>query len=557
MNVLFEATGDFPFNFYIEKAIPIEKDGELIIEGIASTTNIDHDNERMSKEALHAMEATINKNGVPLRVEHQKEGDAVIGNVFKGWVDERNQLHIQARLDKSHAVSPLLFHAIKSGTKMGLSVGGLVKRAVKEMAESVGSMVKTFYDVMLNEVSVTPRPSNYDAWLTAKSFAKHFVNNGDEAGMRREFLLENPQYIPTLDYLQAFAKSVPDEAWHKVEVPNNINKNDKIMKDKEEETTKTKETSTEETEKAVSRAEFDSLAKAVVTIKDLMSKGFESVGALVSKAMDGGAKDATNPDKAKEKETEQQTAKMDGGAPKDQANPDKAKEQEPEQQTAKAKADEEETEKAKEDDEDETKKAAKKDDTYDMETVERSIRVLGSLQKKLSGVKKAAADEEDETKKAKDDEDETKKASGEDDEETKKAKEDEDETKKAKDDDEETTKAHPLDVFIAKMTQVVGAIVEKMEKSSTSFVGGEKVIVEKMLRDNPEITKDLMTLLKVPGFKKSVSMGVPYFPTRDGRRVPLISLPTEKVEKSDDKPKDFKSVYKSDFSSVAQIRNAE
>ena len=79
---------------------------------------------------------------------------------------------MKARLDKSHPVSGILHNSIKQGVKMGLSVGGLVKHATKEFSEAVGGMIKTFYDVVLQEVSVTPRPSNYDAWLIAKSIAK-------------------------------------------------------------------------------------------------------------------------------------------------------------------------------------------------------------------------------------------------------------------------------------------------------------------------------------------------------------------------------------------------
>src|SRR5665213_1110182 len=119
-DITLEAVGEFPFTFYIEKAVPLDDGDELILEGIASTTNVDHDKERMSKDALRSMETAINKDGVPLRVEHQKDESAIIGRVFKAWVDERNQLHVRARLDKSHPVSSVLHHSMKNGVKMGL-----------------------------------------------------------------------------------------------------------------------------------------------------------------------------------------------------------------------------------------------------------------------------------------------------------------------------------------------------------------------------------------------------------------------------------------------------
>lgn len=526
--VTLEAVGEFPFVFYIEKAEAIDEKSELILEGIASTTNIDHDKERMSKDALRAMEAEINKNGVPLRVEHQKDGEAIIGKVFKAWVDERGQLYVRARLDKSHPVSPILHHSMKNGVKMGLSVGGIVKRAVKEFSESAGGLIKTFYDVMLQEVSVTPRPANYDSWLVAKSIAKDKVeaeNYSENEALRREFLFENSQ----LDYLQAFAKSIPDKAWHKVESPEiskEINNKNMENEDKKDET--------KDTEKAVSRAEFNSLAKGFKDLVKAVTNGFTTLG----KAMEGSsAKETTNPTKEKADEAEQQTAKMDSDA-MDTNNPDKKK-PEDESPAAKTADDEkkEEAEKTADDKKDETEKAENKDDTYDVETVNRAIKSIEKLAKRIDDMKKADDKEEaDETKKAEDKEEET---------------------EKAEDDKEETEKSavHPLDLFVVTMTKAMESVVDRMEKSGKRILGFEKEFVEKTVKNNPEMQKELMALLKMPGFKKSVSMGIPFMVTKDGKRYPLMNTP-EKVQKSQDEaPKSFKELYKTEYSSVSNETN--
>lgn len=544
--ITLEAVGEFPFAFWIEKAVPAEDEGELIIEGIASTTNVDHDKERMSENALRAMEAAINENGVPLRVEHQQEELSVIGRVFKAWVDDRNQLHIRARLDKNHPVGPILHQSMKSGTKMGLSVGGLVKRAVKEFVESVGGTVKTFYDVALKEVSVTPRPSNFDSWLIAKSIAKddaeaqEYSNN---VSLRREFLLENSQ----LDYLQSFAKSVPDKAWHKVEVPNKINKNNKDMKkeeDKKEDETE-KATDEDETEKSVSRSEFTALSKGFKAMEQLMAKGFNTLGTLISKAMDGDAKDDTNPDKAKPDDESPAAKAMDSDA-EDQANPGKKK-PEDESPTAKSEADgtdvEGEREKSASEDEDEeekTKTAKKedKDETYDMETLQRSIKSLEKTQARLAKIGKAS------TKKTEEDKEK---------EETEKTAEEEDETEKSEEDEEEkktTKKSHPLDVYVVTLAKTMEAMTQVMEKQGKRYLGFEKSFIE-----SPEIQTTLAKLMKVPGFKKSVAMGIPYMVTKDGKRMPLIAVPEQVQKSQDDQPKDFRARYKQQYSSVSEGTN--
>ena len=366
-NITLEATGEFPFKFFIEKALPFDEDDELIIEGIASTTNVDHDSERMSANALTQMANVINEKSVPLRVEHSKDDTAVIGKVYKAWVDDRNQLHVRASLDKSHAVAPILHSSMKQGLKMGLSVGGLVKHATKEFVESVGKVVKTFYDIVLSEVSVTPRPANYDSWLVAKSITDK-DDQGDNfrnSALHDEFLFQNPQ----LNYLQVFAKSVPDKAWHKVNI--NKNNNNNMDKDKKDETTETK---------SVSRIEFDAL-------KAMIAKGFDSIGKAIGKAIGDSPDDAMDqhsPDKKKE-DPEVKAKAMDEDAD-NQDSPDKKKPA-PEKVTAKAESEtEEDKKKSESEDEKEKTKASDKTDDYKLETVERSIRAIDAMTARIKKV---------------------------------------------------------------------------------------------------------------------------------------------------------------------------
>lgn len=504
-DITLEANGEFPFKFYIEKAVPVEEGDELIIEGIASTTNVDHDNERMSSDALKDMAMVINEKSVPLRVEHSKDDTAVIGKVYKAWVDERNQLHIRASLDKSHPVAPILHSSMKQGVKMGLSVGGVVKRATKEFVESVGKMVKTFYDVVLNEVSVTPRPANYDSWLVAKSIVKkeEEAEGFRNSSLHNEFLFQNPQ----LDYLQVFAKSIPDKAWHKVE-KSDINKNNNTHMDHKE---KKADDMKEETEKSVSRVEFESL-------KTTIGKGFDAISGLLTKMAGDSAKDTVNPDKKK---------------PEDESSTAKA-ETEDDEKKEKAETETETKEKATDDDKDEKKeeKKSESESDYKLETVERSISAIEGLTKRLSGMKKSEETETDEKKKS----------------------ETETDTEKAEDEDETETKKgmHPLDQFVMTVTKALTAMTEKMEKSGKTVLGFEKSIVESMKSD-PALQEEIMKMMKIPGQKRSVAMGVPYMVTKEGKRYALSATEIgSTVEKSrdDSKAKTFKDVYKSEYSSV-------
>jgi hypothetical protein len=123
----------------------------------------------------------------------------------------------------------MLWKGLEAGAKFGFSVGGSVKRAMRELNEGIGKLVKTFYDVELKEVSITPKPANFDAWLVNHYFAKSYEdakNYYDNFTFYNKFLSENPQ----LDYLAVFEKSIGDK-WIKVDSNNSNNKQMKIVKD--------------------------------------------------------------------------------------------------------------------------------------------------------------------------------------------------------------------------------------------------------------------------------------------------------------------------------------
>lgn len=241
--------GEAPFNFRIEKAIaPTTEGKKMILEGVASSPNIDHDGERMAVSALKRMANIINEKSVPLRLEHHKGEDAIVGKVIEGSVDERGNLKIKAELDPTDKRSSKIYNAIKTGTQLGYSVGGRVKNAIREMSQSIGKEVKTFYDVILDEVSLTPRPANFDAY----AIAKHIAYNENDADQFRftkaydDFLMENPQ----LDYLAMIEKSIPNNSWTKVEQSTEDIMKKLFYKDTDEDTTETDSTETESERKS-------------------------------------------------------------------------------------------------------------------------------------------------------------------------------------------------------------------------------------------------------------------------------------------------------------------
>ena len=262
--------------------------------------------------------------------------------------------------------------------------------------------------------------------------------------------------------------------------------------------------------------------------------------APVAKA-EGEAHDQNNPDKDKKKEVGDGTeANKDMGddKAKDTTNPDKDKPRPDPDPTAKAREGQEDEGGNGSDNHGEREKSEKEDttDEYKLETVERAIDRIDGVAKRLTGVKKTSdEDEKKDTEKAEDG-DEKK----------------DDEKEKSVDPDMEGTEKgmHPLDVLASSIAKAFEAMEKKLTAEGKSIPGFQKSLMDNLVNDS-EFQAEVLKMLKVPGKKRSVVMGIPYVVEKSGRRYRLTAEGTE-VEKSatDVKGKSFKEVYKSNFSSV-------
>lgn len=540
-----------PFQFFIEKAI-ISKDSEdvdsteWVIEGVASTTNIDHDGERMTDSALKGMADIINEKSVPLRVEHQKGDEGVIGDVYQASIDARGKLIIKARLNKASNVAKMLYEGLKSGAKMGLSVGGQVVSAVRELAESAGKYVKTFYKVLLSEVSVTPRPSNFDAWLFSKSITTKDEDTAPYYGTNfyNTFLFENPH----LDYIQAIEKSIPSLAWVKVDkkadtfqMKKNILVKDMVTAedvdgaekatDSAEAAVEEKEESTHDAEKADTAVEskeplvgksyvdkkFNEFRNEVVSLLKEIRKDITANGTQTAEPI------APNEPADTDVEGKVDEAKVDSINPVAKLNEPPADEEvsgkvtspkvDPLLQTAKDATDESDKKEEKASSTDSMAMEADKDmdaykDADEVESKTEKDEETGSYggdyqMNTLKSVLKGAM------------------AKG----------------------------MNPIDVLVAYVTNHTETLKKSLAASGKRVIGLENMIADSV-RNNEEIQKSLREWMSTPGQKRSVSLGAPYMVTKEGSRFRLLAeeVGAEKVQKS---KSDFKSVYNASFSSGA------
>lgn len=567
--IIAQADGAFPFQFYIEKALSVDvanpdAEDSYQIVGIASTPNIDHDMERMAVPALHRMARKINSEGVPLRVEHQKNENAIIGKINEAWVDDSNKLWIKAKLDKANVAAQMLHNALKSGAKLGLSVGGRVTQAIREMSEGQGKMIKTFFDVIVDEVSVTPRPSNYESWL----LNKHIIQPGDNADslyntpLHNTFLTENPKF----DYLMAIEKSIPKDAWKKVDTQSNLNKD------------MNKNTTEMETEKAGTPTESEVPAHLKSPVEVYATKAFveEKFNAIASLFKSEFKKFTQTDADGKTREMDAPAA-IDQPAD-DQHNPTDEKETNPAQvRTVKSGANgsDENGQREKKPGTDAIAPAdqtahdadndteVKEENPAQVRTV-KTAQVAAKLKKAESTTtpkmetEKAEATETTETMAAQKadpalDESERTATAGNETEDIGK----EEETASPTRDDynlpETKMKSRTiptLDAFSALIGQFIDKAEQRMTKSGTRVPGLRRMLLDTVQND-PEIQKSIQSMLREPGLKKSVVGGQPVTWTKDGVRMKLVpdSVATTITKSVISKDAKFGDVYKANFSS--------
>lgn len=133
----------------------VEGDSKFYV-GVASSTSLDRDNERMAKGVLE--KAALNLVGKPVMFNH-KHADLGVGKIVGGWMDgERLMIKMQPTEAKSMQD---VITQIDEGILSAFSVGG---RSLEKTPASDGSY-KIIKDADFYEVSVVAIPANPDAQI--------------------------------------------------------------------------------------------------------------------------------------------------------------------------------------------------------------------------------------------------------------------------------------------------------------------------------------------------------------------------------------------------------
>lgn len=158
------------FQIFIPFEKTIEQDGSLkLFGGIASSTSIDRDNERMDKAVLNKIASDLKKNSTVF-FNHDLKGLGV-GTVASAEV-VNDSVRISVVPTKAEGMRDVVTQ-IQEGVLKSFSVGGKIRDYEDQFDEKLGKKVRVIKDVDCYEVSVVGIPANGDASILSymsKSF---------------------------------------------------------------------------------------------------------------------------------------------------------------------------------------------------------------------------------------------------------------------------------------------------------------------------------------------------------------------------------------------------
>jgi len=148
-----------------EKGTEVE---ERFVTGVASSTDIDKHGDKMTSGCLKIMADSLKQHILYLNAEHDTSWQSELGDLEKLEVNDKNQLVMEAKLNKMSKSKDLWYALTELKKKLGLSIGGYVKEyeMVKdEEDEDNPRWRRVFKDIELDHIAVTSSPANPKTWV--------------------------------------------------------------------------------------------------------------------------------------------------------------------------------------------------------------------------------------------------------------------------------------------------------------------------------------------------------------------------------------------------------
>ena len=157
-----------------QKSYELNDDGTLTIDGIASTTNKDHEGDVILKSTIDSMKIQLTTTKKNLHGDHEyKLFGGILGAIHKVVDSDDNILKIRAIILSKYAA--FVKEMLDIGVQLGLSIGGRIRDYDQT---NDGWEIK---DIDLFEISLTGMPANYDTFGTVVGVDKKSTDDIVEA----------------------------------------------------------------------------------------------------------------------------------------------------------------------------------------------------------------------------------------------------------------------------------------------------------------------------------------------------------------------------------------
>jgi len=144
---------DFDFFASLEKAE--EVDGKYFIAGIASTNDVDQQDDIISSDAIAQMAKSA--VGLPIVRSHDHEGLDEFGTIIEAKaIDNNSKLYIKAELDADDSEAMRAYKKIATGKKFGFSIGG----KINSVKNAMGKARREISSLTLRHIMLTTKPVN-------------------------------------------------------------------------------------------------------------------------------------------------------------------------------------------------------------------------------------------------------------------------------------------------------------------------------------------------------------------------------------------------------------
>jgi hypothetical protein len=188
----------FKYTFPITKS-ELRADGRYLV-GYASGPEVDLEGERMAPEAIQRFADQINSSDPDMELVYRDAHapDGVLrdlGVIKKAWINEHMHLGVEVRLDDDNPASDFLWKQVDGRKKQyGMSVSGRVLDYADEFVAEVGKTVRTYKNVVLDEISNTTRPAWYPSFGSVLSKS---VKDAASAGSDGASVLNEDELLDT------------------------------------------------------------------------------------------------------------------------------------------------------------------------------------------------------------------------------------------------------------------------------------------------------------------------------------------------------------------------